>query len=66
MYICVQVFKILVSSNTLFSSFSGKSDNHSATKYVPPQIRKAQETVDDKKREELGRLKKMVNGLINR
>ncbi|NXO36067.1 NOM1 protein, partial [Locustella ochotensis] len=34
--------------------------------YVPPQIRKAQETLDDKKREELGRLKKMVNGLINR
>ncbi|NXR16981.1 NOM1 protein, partial [Cinclus mexicanus] len=34
--------------------------------YVLPQIRKAQETLDDKKREELGRLKKMVNGLINR
>ncbi|NXX60665.1 NOM1 protein, partial [Scopus umbretta] len=34
--------------------------------YVPPQVRKAQETLDDKKREELGRLKKMVNGLINR
>ncbi|NXF46957.1 NOM1 protein, partial [Oceanites oceanicus] len=33
--------------------------------YVPPQVRKAQETLDDKKREELGRLKKMVNGLIN-
>ncbi|XP_054246171.1 nucleolar MIF4G domain-containing protein 1 [Indicator indicator] len=43
-----------------------KSHNHSATKYVPPQIRKAQETLDDKRREELGRLKKMVNGLINR
>ncbi|XP_068002114.1 nucleolar MIF4G domain-containing protein 1 isoform X1 [Melanerpes formicivorus] len=43
-----------------------KSHNHSATKYVPPQVRKAQETLDDKKREELGRLKKMVNGLINR
>uniref|UniRef100_A0A8B9CIZ9 Nucleolar MIF4G domain-containing protein 1 n=1 Tax=Anser brachyrhynchus TaxID=132585 RepID=A0A8B9CIZ9_9AVES len=40
--------------------------NHSAAKYVPPQVRKAQETLDDKKREELGRLKKMVNGLINR
>ncbi|KFP13423.1 Nucleolar MIF4G domain-containing protein 1, partial [Egretta garzetta] len=40
--------------------------NHSATKYVPPQVRKAQETLDEKKREELGRLKKMVNGLINR
>ncbi|NWU78101.1 NOM1 protein, partial [Onychorhynchus coronatus] len=34
--------------------------------YVPPQVRRAQETLDDKKREELGRLKKMVNGLINR
>ncbi|NXG71336.1 NOM1 protein, partial [Baryphthengus martii] len=34
--------------------------------YVPPQVRKIQETLDDKKREELGRLKKMVNGLINR
>ncbi|KAM9232110.1 nucleolar MIF4G domain-containing protein 1 [Leptosomus discolor] len=43
-----------------------ESRNHSATKYVPPQVRKAQETLDDKKREELGRLKKMVNGLINR
>ncbi|XP_066056896.1 nucleolar MIF4G domain-containing protein 1 [Chamaea fasciata] len=43
-----------------------ESHNHGATKYVPPQIRKAQETLDDKKREELGRLKKMVNGLINR
>ncbi|XP_010156180.1 PREDICTED: nucleolar MIF4G domain-containing protein 1, partial [Eurypyga helias] len=40
--------------------------HHSATKYVPPQVRKVQETLDDKKREELGRLKKMVNGLINR
>ncbi|XP_010120068.1 PREDICTED: nucleolar MIF4G domain-containing protein 1, partial [Chlamydotis macqueenii] len=42
------------------------SHDHSATKYVPPQVRKAQETLDDKRREELGRLKKMVNGLINR
>ncbi|KAM6376429.1 nucleolar MIF4G domain-containing protein 1 isoform 1-T1 [Alca torda] len=40
--------------------------HHSATKYVPPQVRKSQEILDDKKREELGRLKKMVNGLINR
>ncbi|XP_049654746.1 nucleolar MIF4G domain-containing protein 1 isoform X1 [Accipiter gentilis] len=40
--------------------------NHSAVRYVPPQVRKAQETLNDKKREELGRLKKMVNGLINR
>ncbi|XP_057272461.1 nucleolar MIF4G domain-containing protein 1 [Pezoporus wallicus] len=43
-----------------------ESHNHSAMKYVPPQVRRAQETLDDKKREELGRLKKMVNGLINR
>ncbi|XP_062424816.1 nucleolar MIF4G domain-containing protein 1 isoform X2 [Rhea pennata] len=43
-----------------------ESPGLSATKYVPPQVRKAQEAVDDKKREELGRLKKMVNGLINR
>ncbi|KGL94741.1 Nucleolar MIF4G domain-containing protein 1, partial [Charadrius vociferus] len=49
-----------------FIVFPGKSRDHSATKYVPPQVRKAQETLDDKKREELGRLKKMVNGLINR
>ncbi|KFQ43592.1 Nucleolar MIF4G domain-containing protein 1, partial [Nestor notabilis] len=46
--------------------FPGKSHNPSGTKYVPPQVRRAQETLDDKKREELGRLKKMVNGLINR
>ncbi|XP_010174346.2 nucleolar MIF4G domain-containing protein 1, partial [Antrostomus carolinensis] len=43
-----------------------ESHNRSATKYVPPQVRKAQDTLDDKKREELRRLKKMVNGLINR
>ncbi|KFP23442.1 Nucleolar MIF4G domain-containing protein 1, partial [Colius striatus] len=53
-------------SHLLFCCFPGKSHNHSDTKYVPPQVRKAQETLDDKKREELGRLKKMVNGLINR
>ncbi|XP_071590847.1 nucleolar MIF4G domain-containing protein 1 [Heliangelus exortis] len=40
--------------------------DHSATKYIPPQVRKVQDTIDDKKREELRRLKKMVNGLINR
>ncbi|KFW66015.1 Nucleolar MIF4G domain-containing protein 1, partial [Pygoscelis adeliae] len=56
----------VVSFGTLFYCFPGKSHDHSATKYVPPQVRKAQETLDDKKREELGRLKKMVNGLINR
>ncbi|PKK32337.1 nucleolar protein with MIF4G domain 1, partial [Columba livia] len=43
-----------------------ESHNDNATKYVPPHVRKVQETLDDKKREELRRLKKMVNGLINR
>ncbi|KFV04408.1 Nucleolar MIF4G domain-containing protein 1, partial [Pterocles gutturalis] len=50
----------------IFYCFPGKNHNQSAAKYVPPQVRKVQETLDDKKREELGRLKKMVNGLINR
>ncbi|OXB64003.1 hypothetical protein ASZ78_002887 [Callipepla squamata] len=40
--------------------------DQSAAKYIPPQVRKAQEVLDDKKKEELGRLKKIVNGLINR
>ncbi|XP_065587602.1 nucleolar MIF4G domain-containing protein 1 [Cyrtonyx montezumae] len=40
--------------------------DQNATKYIPPQVRKAQEVLDDKKKEELGRLKKIVNGLINR
>ncbi|XP_025925056.1 nucleolar MIF4G domain-containing protein 1 [Apteryx rowi] len=48
------------------ASEGAESLSQSATKYVPPQVRKAQEALDDKKREELGRLKKMVNGLINR
>ncbi|KAK2511295.1 Nom1 [Columba guinea] len=47
-------------------SEGGDSHNDNATKYVPPHVRKVQETLDDKKREELRRLKKMVNGLINR
>lgn len=34
--------------------------------YVPPAARRVDETMDDKKREELGRLKKTVKGLINR
>ncbi|XP_063159453.1 nucleolar MIF4G domain-containing protein 1 [Candoia aspera] len=37
-----------------------------AAKYVPPQMRMAEETIDAKKREELERLKKSVKGLINR
>ncbi|XP_039382437.1 nucleolar MIF4G domain-containing protein 1 isoform X1 [Mauremys reevesii] len=43
-----------------------KSLCHRATKYVPPPVRRVDETMDDKKREELGRLKKTVKGLINR
>ncbi|CAM5112957.1 unnamed protein product [Natator depressus] len=39
---------------------------HRATMYVPPPARRVDETMDDKKREELGRLKKTVKGLINR
>lgn len=64
MCICVQVFKILICSDTLFSFFLVRVII--TTKYALPQVRKPQETLDDKKREELGRLKKTVNGLINR
>ncbi|XP_050798192.1 nucleolar MIF4G domain-containing protein 1 isoform X1 [Gopherus flavomarginatus] len=39
---------------------------HRAMKYVPPPVRRVDETMDDKKREELGKLKKTVKGLINR
>ncbi|XP_054847108.1 nucleolar MIF4G domain-containing protein 1 [Eublepharis macularius] len=39
---------------------------HVATKYVPPQMRKSEEIMDAKKREELERLKKALKGLINR
>ncbi|CAM4523831.1 nucleolar MIF4G domain-containing protein 1 [Caretta caretta] len=39
---------------------------HRAMMYVPPPARRVDETMDDKKREELGRLKKTVKGLINR
>uniref|UniRef100_A0A8C3RWS8 Nucleolar MIF4G domain-containing protein 1 n=1 Tax=Chelydra serpentina TaxID=8475 RepID=A0A8C3RWS8_CHESE len=37
-----------------------------AAKYVPSPVRRVDETMDDKKKEELGRLKKTVKGLINR
>lgn len=64
---CIFVFKYLRHQSHLVSRcLPVKSHNHSAMKYVPPQVRRAEETLDDKKREELGRLKKMVNGLINR
>ncbi|XP_072820159.1 nucleolar MIF4G domain-containing protein 1 isoform X2 [Vicugna pacos] len=35
-------------------------------KYKPPHVRRAEETVDAQKKEELERLKKQVKGLINR
>ncbi|XP_037591874.1 nucleolar MIF4G domain-containing protein 1 [Cebus imitator] len=35
-------------------------------KYVPPHVRRVEETVDFKKKEELERLKKHVKGLLNR
>uniref|UniRef100_A0A8C3W352 Nucleolar MIF4G domain-containing protein 1 n=1 Tax=Catagonus wagneri TaxID=51154 RepID=A0A8C3W352_9CETA len=35
-------------------------------KYIPPQVRRAEETVDAQKKEELERLKKQVKGLVNR
>ncbi|XP_051856932.1 nucleolar MIF4G domain-containing protein 1 isoform X2 [Antechinus flavipes] len=37
-----------------------------STKYVPPHVRRFEETVDAKKKEEIERLKKNVKGLINR
>uniref|UniRef100_K7GIM2 Nucleolar MIF4G domain-containing protein 1 n=2 Tax=Pelodiscus sinensis TaxID=13735 RepID=K7GIM2_PELSI len=48
------------------TSSEEKSLCHNTTKYVPPSVRRADEVMDDKKREELGRLKKTVKGLINR
>ncbi|XP_009001011.1 nucleolar MIF4G domain-containing protein 1 isoform X2 [Callithrix jacchus] len=38
----------------------------SGERYVPPHVRRAEETVDFKKKEELERLKKQVKGLLNR
>nr|XP_059875807.1 nucleolar MIF4G domain-containing protein 1 [Delphinus delphis] len=35
-------------------------------KYIPPHVRREEETVDAQKKEELERLKKQVKGLINR
>ncbi|XP_008161207.2 nucleolar MIF4G domain-containing protein 1 [Chrysemys picta bellii] len=48
------------------TSREAKSLCNRATKYVPPPVRRVDNTMDDKKREELGRLKKTVKGLINR
>uniref|UniRef100_A0A8C3RU56 Nucleolar MIF4G domain-containing protein 1 n=2 Tax=Chelydra serpentina TaxID=8475 RepID=A0A8C3RU56_CHESE len=39
---------------------------HPSHEYVPSPVRRVDETMDDKKKEELGRLKKTVKGLINR
>ncbi|XP_053409524.1 nucleolar MIF4G domain-containing protein 1 [Nycticebus coucang] len=38
----------------------------SGEKYIPPHVRRAAETVDAQKKEELERLKKHVKGLVNR
>lgn len=35
-------------------------------KYVPPPVRRAEETVDAQKQEERERLKKRIKGLLNR
>ncbi|XP_060638563.2 nucleolar MIF4G domain-containing protein 1 [Anolis sagrei] len=51
---------------TLESLQDGESLTQSATKYVPPQMRRSEETLDAKKMEELERLKKSLKGLINR
>ncbi|XP_062048912.1 nucleolar MIF4G domain-containing protein 1 [Lepus europaeus] len=52
------------------SSEDGDADDQSlyesAEKYTPPQVRRAEGTVDVQKQEELDRLKKQVKGLINR
>ncbi|XP_039201606.1 nucleolar MIF4G domain-containing protein 1 [Crotalus tigris] len=43
-----------------------ENSNQDAGKYVPPQMRIPEETIDSNKKEELERLKKTVKGLINR
>ncbi|XP_025236927.1 nucleolar MIF4G domain-containing protein 1 isoform X2 [Theropithecus gelada] len=43
-----------------------QSLHESGEKYIPPHVRRAEETVDFKKKEELERLKKHVKGLLNR
>ncbi|XP_070582668.1 nucleolar MIF4G domain-containing protein 1 [Erythrolamprus reginae] len=45
---------------------SPENPNRDAVKYVPPQMRISEGTIDSKKKEELERLKKTVKGLINR
>ncbi|KAH0627591.1 hypothetical protein JD844_003506 [Phrynosoma platyrhinos] len=52
-------------SNTL-AKHKYLSLSQSATKYVPPQMRRSGEMLDAKKKEELERLKKTLKGLINR
>ncbi|KAL4826884.1 hypothetical protein H8958_012233 [Nasalis larvatus] len=43
-----------------------RSRCESGGKYVPPHVRRAEETVDFRRKEELERLKKHVKGLLNR
>ncbi|XP_010366460.1 nucleolar MIF4G domain-containing protein 1 [Rhinopithecus roxellana] len=43
-----------------------RSRCESGEKYMPPHVRRAEETVDFRKKEELERLKKHVKGLLNR
>ncbi|XP_034257633.1 nucleolar MIF4G domain-containing protein 1 [Pantherophis guttatus] len=47
-------------------AWSPENPNQDAVKYVPPQMRISEETIDSKKKQELERLKKTVKGLINR
>ncbi|OXB73249.1 UNVERIFIED_CONTAM: hypothetical protein H355_014621 [Colinus virginianus] len=63
---CLSDSNILNTNLICCDCFLDKDHDQSAAKYIPPQVRKAQEVLDDKKKEELGRLKKIVNGLINR
>ncbi|XP_069770849.1 nucleolar MIF4G domain-containing protein 1 [Narcine bancroftii] len=42
------------------------NDGTISGKYIPPQLRNLSETMTAKKKEELGRLKKTVKGLLNR
>ncbi|XP_072110143.1 nucleolar MIF4G domain-containing protein 1 [Mobula birostris] len=42
------------------------NDGTVSEKYIPPQLRELSETVTEKKKEELARLRKSVKGLLNR
>ncbi|XP_028605970.2 nucleolar MIF4G domain-containing protein 1 [Podarcis muralis] len=43
-----------------------ENPSQDATKYIPPHMRRSEETIDAPKREELERLRKTLKGLINR